>query len=286
MPRTIAEYTFGITEASKSVLLELMTALRSYRGALVLVGGWVPYFLLEKYKRKDDPFEHIGSIDLDIAIDPAIIDSEEYATIVEIIEARGYVPKRDRNGNVIDFSFERRIIAPADGKEYTLSVDFLSTEVNRHRHRQVQHDLRARTMRGCSVVFEHYFEHEIRGILPDNGETSTKMKIADIVGCITTKGIALGERYKEKDAYDIYAVVAHYKDGPKDVAEEIVSFVEDEFINEGVDSIKNKFSKLTGEGPTWVANFLNPSDNEMKQRVMADAFMYVNTLIEEIEKMR
>ncbi len=81
-------------------------------------------------------------------------------------------------------------------------------------------------MRGCSVVvvFEHSFEHEIMGILPDNGETSIKMKIADIVGCITTKGIALGERYKEKDAYDIYSVVANYKDGPRDVAKEIVPF--------------------------------------------------------------
>ncbi len=46
MTRTFADYTFGIIEASKSVLIELMTALRTYREALVLVGGWVPYFLL------------------------------------------------------------------------------------------------------------------------------------------------------------------------------------------------------------------------------------------------
>jgi len=286
MTRTFADYTFGIIEASKSVLIELMTALRSYREALVLVGGWVPYFLLEKYKRKSNPFEHVGSIDLDIAVNPAIIDSEVYATIVEIIEEREYVPRRGRNGNVINYSFERRIISPANGKEYNISVDFLSTQVERHRHRRVQPDLRARTMRGCSVVFEHSFEHEIMGILPDNGETSVKMKIADIVGCITTKGIALGERYKEKDAYDIYSVVANYKDGPRDVAKEIIPFVKDNFINEGVDSIKNKFNNLKGEGPAWVANFLNPSSTEEKERIIADAFMNVNELISAIDSMR
>jgi hypothetical protein len=216
MIRTITDYTFRLTDASKSVLLELMTALISYREALVLVGGWVPYFLLERYKKEDNSFEHVGSIDLNIAIDPAIIDSERYATIVEIIEQRGYEPRTDRKGDVIDFSFNR--ILPIDGEEYVISVDFLTTQFEGHRHREVQQDLRARTMRGCSLVFKHYFEHEIKGKLPENGEIANKIKIADIGGCIATKGIALGERYKEKDAYDIYSVIANYKDGPKDVA--------------------------------------------------------------------
>ena len=285
MPRTGIDYTFGITEASKSALLELMTALGSYRNALVLVGGWVPYFLLGRYKRHDNSFEHVGSVDLDIAIDPSIIDSEQYATIVEIIQQRGYEPRTDRMGNVIEFSFTRTILSPVDQEEYEITVDFLSAQIEGHRHRQVQPDLRARTMRGCSLVFEHYFEHEITGILPENGKTTNKIKIADIVGCIATKGIALGERYKEKDAYDIYSVVANYKEGPKDVAKEIVPFVENVFVKEGLDNIKKKFNKLQGEGPIWVATFLNPTSKEEMERIMADAFMNVDELIREINSL-
>jgi len=140
-------------------------------------------------------------------------------------------------------------------------------------------------MRGCSLVFEHYFEHEITGILPENGKTTNKIKIADIVGCIATKGIALGERYKEKDAYDIYSVVANYKEGPKDVAKEIVPFVENVFVKEGLDNIKKKFNTLQGEGPTWVATFLNPTSKEEMERIMADAFMNVDELIREINSL-
>ncbi|MEE8400608.1 MAG: hypothetical protein V3R86_00435 [Candidatus Hydrothermarchaeaceae archaeon] len=280
MPRSIVDYTLDTTEVSKSVLIELMTALKSYSDALVLVGGWVPYFLLEKYKREDNPFEHIGSIDIDIAVDPRIVSSDVYATIVEIIKDRGYAPRKDINGNIIQYSFERKINSPEDDKEYIISVDFLSTQFEKQqRHRQVQQDLRARTMRGCTAVFKHYIRYELKGILPNNGETSVKMKIADVVGCITTKGIALGERYKEKDAYDIYSIVANYKNGPKDVAGEIVPFIKEELVKESIENIKNRFKSINGVGPVWVANFLNPTSKEEKERIMADAFMNVSELI-------
>jgi len=44
---TITDYTPELTNISKSVLLELMTTLKSYSNAFVLIGGWAPYFILE-----------------------------------------------------------------------------------------------------------------------------------------------------------------------------------------------------------------------------------------------
>ncbi len=49
--RTAQVYGPGITAASKSVLLELTTLLRAYHEALGLVGGWVPFLLLEAQGR-------------------------------------------------------------------------------------------------------------------------------------------------------------------------------------------------------------------------------------------
>jgi hypothetical protein len=37
-------------EACVIVMRELFLYLKPYRNQIVLVGGWVPYFLLEKYK--------------------------------------------------------------------------------------------------------------------------------------------------------------------------------------------------------------------------------------------
>lgn len=68
--RLRSSFLSDISAVSKSVLLELMTILGAYRDALVLVGGWVPYFLIENHKRPGDEFEHVGSIDIDLAVDP------------------------------------------------------------------------------------------------------------------------------------------------------------------------------------------------------------------------
>ena len=83
--RSAQSYGPGVTTASKSVLLEVMTILRAYREALVLVGGWVPYFLLAQHQPPEDRFVHVGSIDIDLAVDPSKVDEPEYATIMQLL---------------------------------------------------------------------------------------------------------------------------------------------------------------------------------------------------------
>jgi hypothetical protein len=85
MKRVESSYSRPIVEASRSALLELSLGLRSYADALVLVGGWVPYFLLRDHRASDSEFEHVGSIDIDLVVDPDKIGADEYATIIEII---------------------------------------------------------------------------------------------------------------------------------------------------------------------------------------------------------
>ena len=65
--RLSGDYSEGLTGASLSALLELAVTLRSYQDSLVLVGGWVPYFLIEEFGRGN--FTHVGSIDIDLAVD-------------------------------------------------------------------------------------------------------------------------------------------------------------------------------------------------------------------------
>lgn len=287
MVRDIDEYPSAVVEASKSALVELMTILKSYSDALILVGGWVPYFLLQKYQKKDNPFRHVGSIDIDIAVNPKMIDAERYATVVEMINERGYVNKLDSTGKPLLYRFEKKILSPIDNNEYIVIVDFLTSEPEifsgkKHRHRIVQQDLRARMMRGCSIVFEHFTYFELRDILPKNGETVVNLRMADVVGCLGTKGIAFGERYREKDAYDIYAVIANYKNGPKDVAMEVKPHLTNILINEGIKNIVNRFRNINAEGPSWVANFLHPSSENVgaRKRDITDAYMNVNEFID------
>jgi len=71
-------YDRNLTEASKSALAELCSALSIYRNDFVLAGGWAPYFLTRNY------FDHCGSKDIDIVLKPTIMT--KYESIKQIIK--------------------------------------------------------------------------------------------------------------------------------------------------------------------------------------------------------
>jgi len=97
-------YSQGLTEASKSVLLEILRTLGSYRDHLVLSGGWTPYFILQRFGKAD---RHCGSIDIDFVLNPRLVDLRVYETIVSMIEKRGYKPYKTENGEVLPYRFYR-----------------------------------------------------------------------------------------------------------------------------------------------------------------------------------
>lgn len=290
-PRTAGDYQDGITAASRAGLAEVMTALGAYRDALVLVGGWAPYLILEQFGEPGQEsfdgevafdadvtfgrFVHVGSIDIDLVVDPAIVDVEQYATLVELLLDRGYGPTP---GSL--YQFEKTIRSPRDGRDYLIRVDLLSPQPLRgqgrtHRHRQIQPDLRARTLRGAEVALTHSFWYELEARLPDGAQTRVRFKVADLVATLALKGIAIGERYAEKDAYDIYALCAHCRGGPPAVTTALRPYLGEEPVRRGLRAITERFRALDAEGPTWVGAFLGEGDPERTARFRQDAFMTV-----------
>jgi len=280
--RTIGEYHPAITDASKSVLLELMTVLRSYRESIVLIGGWVPYFLLEAYKPEGIDFAHVGSIDIDLVIDPDVIDEQKYQTIARMLLDRGY-----RLSKEILYQFERTIKSDIDKKEYTIGVDFLTSRPPKgkgssHRHRQIQPDLKARNLAGAEIALKLSQEVSLAGILPGDGKTELDFKMADLSSFLALKGIAFGERYQEKDAYDIYVVCNYYKDGPNSVAKEVRPKKKIAIVKRGLNAIRNRFPSPDAEGPSWVINFMAITDPREKEEMRQRSFMVVNEMLKNV----
>ncbi len=281
--RLSGDYTEGLTCTSLSALLELAVTLRSYKDSIVLIGGWVPYLLIDEFGRGE--FRHVGSIDIDLAVDPAEVDADAYASIVEIIEWRGYKSRVDRNGNPILFSFSKPVPSPLDHKEYEISVDFLtsaSPESGKHRHRKVQPGLPARIVEGCRLAFQHNIAKKLSGTLPGDGKAIEEIRMLNIEGCIGMKGIVLGKAYREKDAYDIYSVIGQCLDNPSTVAAEVKPHLNDNDMKRGIDSIRQRFRDINAEGPAWVANFIS-ADLEVRKRVKAEAFVVVQEFLDSLE---
>lgn len=294
-PRTANDYGGDITAASRSALAELMTVLGSYRDSLVLIGGWAPYLILEVYGDRGQEFVdaeqtfdaeapfgrfvHVGSIDIDLVIDPTVIDEERYATIVELLLDHEYAPVTESK-----YQFEKLIASPGGGPDYPIRVDFLTPRPlagkgRSHRHRAMQRDLKARTLGGAEVALAHWFWYELEADLPKGGRARARLKVSDVVASLALKGLAIGDRYAEKDAYDIYAICAHCRGGPAGVAERLAEFRGEDIVDRGLAAIAEKFRERESEGPTWVAAFLASGGSEEYERIRTDAHMTVTEVL-------
>ncbi len=258
-------------EACLSVLVELMTVLGEFRDHIVLVGGWVPYFLLEKRGQ-----EHVGSLDIDIALDFQKISDDTYQTIHQALKNKGY-----KQGEQ-PFIFYRTIAA-GDGRDTTVEVDLLAGEYGgsgrSHRTQPVQ-DVRARKVRGCALVFEHYRPVKVNANMPDSTRNEVTIKIADIIPFLVMKGMAMWERYKEKDAYDIYFTLLNYPGGIDELVKIIKPFKSNNLVREGLGKIRAKFKNIDASGPVWLINFEDVDNEEERERLKRDAYERTNAFLD------
>jgi hypothetical protein len=84
-PINASDYADRSVRATYSVLIELGQLLQPFKNAFVIVGGSVPWLLLDH----GDP-AHIGTLDIDVGLDPDALSDGEYATLVETLEKAGY----------------------------------------------------------------------------------------------------------------------------------------------------------------------------------------------------
>ena len=284
-PRTVSDYSKEVTEASKSVLLEVMTVVGEYSPAIVLIGGWTPYYLLHSRLAFDgtEPlafgagkFRHAGSIDIDLAVDPAKITGEEYSTIIKLLEKRGYTPDKE-----VKFRWNR-VMAGIDGP---IGVDFLTTKPplgqgRARRHREVQADLPARATDHLEMAFRWNEAFMLEGELPEKGgRTRVEIKIASLPAIVGLKGLALGNRYKEKDAYDIYALCRHYRAEVAETTEILKPHVGLDGLKEGMGCIRAKFTTAKDAGPAWVAKFFDAASSDDELRIAQDAFLTMDRVL-------
>ncbi|MBU4490579.1 MAG: hypothetical protein KKE79_08090, partial [Actinobacteria bacterium] len=224
------DYSGEIVEACRGVLVELISLLGRNSEYMVLVGGWVPYFQF-----RDRGGGHVGSLDVDLSLDFNRIPNDDYSTFLERLGERGY-EQDDRN----PASFWRTVTLD-DGREVRIKVDFVAGEYGgrgrKHRHQKAQ-DLLARKARGCDIVFENFFTVEVEGRLPDGELRSERVNVAGVVPFLVMKGMALHDRLKEKDAYDVCFVVKNYQGGTHALAFAFKPFASNGLIIEGLSKIR------------------------------------------------
>jgi len=260
-------------QAARSVLMELVHLLGEYRDDLVLVGGWVPYFLIPN---KTKP--HIGSTDVDLAVNHRRIKADVYKTIQALLLSRGY-----RQG-LQPFIFIRTV--EVRGKKVNVEVDFMAGEYEgtgtTHRTQQVQREFRARKARGCDLAFQMSREIAIKGVLPDGSLDSMAVRVASIVPFLVMKGMAIDRRLKEKDAYDIFYCIKNYPGGTDALIVDFMPHMEHGLVREGLQKIARHFSSIRNLGPRYVVDFEELTAEEEREHLARDAYERVRDFLEKL----
>ncbi len=269
MVTTRRDYTAEAVEAARSVLLELAHLLGEYQESVVIVGGWVPQLLLDRA-----PLQHLGSLDVDVALDHRSLREVGYKTIMQLLLARGYHQGEQ------PFIFFRTV--QLGERTFEVEVDFLAGEyagtARAHRTQKVQ-DMRPRKARGCDLAVSLATEVTLSGTLPGGGKDTATLRIASIVPFLVMKAMALSGRLMEKDAWDIYYCIRYYPGGMNKLVEEFQPHLKNSLVQEALAKIDEKFASPEHIGPKQVADFDDNSDPEARALIKRDAFERVNTLI-------
>lgn len=269
-----SQYGEKEVNACKAVLLELVHLLGEIKDEMVIIGGWTPTFLLPQ---SNEP--HVGSLDIDVALDFSKIPDDTYQTILKAFLKRGYTQDRQQ-----PFRFFRTV--KVEGTEpMNVEINLMAGEYGGtgkgHRTQKVQ-DVRARKARGCDLAFDAAVTVTIEGKLPDGGKDTASFKVAGIVPFLVMKGMAMYERMKEKDAYDIYYCVEHFPGGIERLAAEFKSFIKNKLVIESLGKIKSKFASVEHIGPKWVADFFEVTEKEDRDIIVRRAYEKVNELLDSL----
>jgi len=267
------DYTAKMVKAAQSVLIELMHLLGEYRDHIVIIGGWVPEFLIPKRS-----VSYVGSLDVDLALDHRKISSEGYKSIQELLFSRGY-----EQGSQ-PFIFYRKVLI--EGREAKVQIDLLSGEYEGtgkgHRHQKIQ-EIHVRKARGCDIAFDNPVHLTIEGELPEGGKSLVEVQVASIVTFLVMKGMALNDRLKEKDAWDIYYCVRNYPKGLDALIEEFKPYSRNSLVREGLEKIAKHFASEQHIGPKFVADFEEVTDIEEREFLQRDAYERINYLLKKIK---
>jgi hypothetical protein len=252
-PQSAADYEDRTTKAVKGVLVEIGQILGSFRGKFAVIGGAVPWLLLD-----NDDMPHVGTLDVDLGLDAESLGDGEYVNLVEALMGNGYKQREELRR----FQLVREVPVDDGGAPIDIVVDFLMP-----RHAEIVKnsppilsDFAVQRADGADLALRFYQLVAISGDMPEGGINRVEVAVCSIPALLAMKGYALNGRHKQKDAYDIYYCIRNYPDGIDALAETCRPVLAETSGAQGYQYISDKFDTLEGYGATSVRKFVSETD--------------------------
>jgi hypothetical protein len=272
-PRTQREYGAREVEAARRVLVDLGQVLGSwFDDSIVVIGGWVPDLLLPD---ADEP--HIGSLDVDLALDPDKLREGRYAEIVKSLLGTGRYEKTNEPFKLrakVDFGDGRPAIV--------VDVEFLKPAEKRRKRSKprLMPDFRPLDADGCAAAFLHPERLPIEGRMISGAENRVQVLVAALPDFLIMKAYALAGRDKPKDAYDLCFCLDNAPGGIETLARAWREWRESPLVAAAVAHLRVKFTAVSSCRPQQVAIFREASSREEQKMYARRAYELVARFLE------
>ncbi|MBS3789211.1 nucleotidyl transferase AbiEii/AbiGii toxin family protein [Candidatus Bipolaricaulota bacterium] len=263
-PWTIKEYRQESLTSVKAGCIKVFQALGAFRDYIVIVGGLVPALLIDQPKsnRNDDPaVSHVGTRDVDIGFSLGIIEYEPYRRIVERLGQSGF--RRDKNeaGNLTNHRWI------TEDKDSTVTVDFQIPPDEKSpaagKMQNITGKLSAIVTPGLRLAFKDTEKRIIEHKTPAGDQIEREIKTCGPASFLVLKALAINEREKWKDYYDIFYLLRNWPEGIKYIAEQLIQlkqFDRGSHVETCVTVLRRDFKSLDHVGPRNVARFFYGED--------------------------
>lgn len=270
-PRQQEDYGDRQIEAARRVLIDLGQILASFRECVVVVGGWVPDLLIT------DPHEaHIGSIDVDLALNAARLQGRAYADLLQLLFDTGRYRQGPKEFQlIVDVDL-------GDGEPAVqVDVEFLAPEGKLKKNRpKLAPGFRVLQTEGCSVAFHAPVETVLEGLNVGGAENRVRLQVASLPDFLIMKALAIDGRDKPKDSYDLCYTLENIPDGMNRTAADWRQRAREESVGRAVGILREKFASERSFGPRQVVEFHDAVDPEERERQAQRAYQVVSRFLE------
>ena len=230
--------------------LYMATRLGDLLDEIVVVGGLVPYLLVDQEDLPSGLEPHAGTMDLDMGLALAILNRERYRELGARLRDAGFEPAVNEQGNL-------RLQTWTGRTPHPVRVDFLIPPTDEAGGGgallHIESDLAAIVTPGLELAFQDRRWKELSGQLPSGAWATRSIPCAG-QGPTVLKALAFVNRAENKDAYDLFYVWRGV--GIPEVAESLAPLQPNARIDDALSAIERDFCNHDGLGPVAASQFI------------------------------
>ncbi len=239
------------------------TVLGEMMDEVVIAGGLVPSLLIDQETLPDGTMAHVGTMDLDVGFQLALLDGERYKAFAQMLRDEKFAPAVKPGGTKMRQTWTSTEIP-------TVAIDFLIPPSPGHdgarRVQNLEGDFAAIVTPGLHLAFRNPRRVPMPGYDCKDRWTDRIVTVCGPGAFVVLKALAHSGRNEPKDAYDLYYLLQYFGEGAEEVAADLRPLLDDEDARKAMANLRAEYTRIDAVGPSRLAEFLSGRGDDVSVR--------------------